>query len=344
LALAAAAAGLVWMSDRSGAAVLAAALRATEAAPAWHLVATGDAGPVQEGWYVLGVGSYERQIGPAGRTIRITVDDRRHRYVYTPDKRQVEVWPSDIGDRTNTRNLQQHLTGSGLLRELKSHSSVQAFQVRKVVLNQRSLWQITLPGLARAYVDPETDRVISMETITGGALSRVGFRRCEIDYPDPARIDPTRFRFVIPPGVGVVQCNTALRPINSSEPGMVCSWRLLQIRKAFLAYVADHHGEWPAALRPYLDHYVQDEGVFYCPLDRESKGNGTSYIYHRPAAPVDPAALEERWNADNKSSPETSDRLGMLVECRLHKGETKALYLDGRVMGRFSHPVPASGK
>jgi hypothetical protein len=337
----------LWLGGRPGSDVLAAVIRATEAARAWHLVATIDTGSVMESWFVLGLGSYERQTSQAGHTERITVDDGKKRYVFEPDKRQVEVWPSEMRDRASTRRLQQTFTGSGLLKELQRQGAPQATHIRDVVLKHRRLRQIgASSNLPRLYVDPETDRLVLIED-TGEPGH---FRRCELDYPEPASIDPARFRFDIPPGVTVVDRNYVLQPKNSSEPGTVCSWRLLQLRKALLGYLEDHHGEWPKALRPELDAYVQDVGVFLCPIDPAVKDRSTSYVYHHPAAPVDAGTLEtmeEQWRNPKLPDPDTSHRLGALVECRLHNGEQLdklALYLDGNVLGSPRRKPPAAGK
>jgi len=331
---AAALAVALWLGGRPGGDVLAAVIHATEAARGWHLVATDHTGSVWERWFVIGVGSYEHRTNRTGRTEHIAVDDGNRRYLYKPDARRVEIWPSDLRDRAGTRRMQRQFSLSGIMKELQRQATSESIRIQDVVLNGRRLRRIGGAGsLPRLYVDPATDRVVRIED-TGRSGS---FQRCEIDYPDPAQIDPARFRFTVPPGVTRVDRNYALQPLNSSEPGTVCAWRLLGLKQAFLGYLGDQQGEWPKALRPDLDSYVQDEGVFHCPADPGAQGKPTSYVYHRPAAPVDPDALEDRWRADNKSDPETSHRLGVLVECPVHNGKTlekTALYRDGRVLIR----------
>ena len=80
-------------------------------------------------------------------------------------------------------------------------------------------------------------------------------------------------------------------------------------------------------------------------LPSAGKGKATTYLYYRPAQPVNPTELTDRWNAIGISSPKTSFRMGLVIECRLHAGEKQGLYLDGQVMGTFFSPkVRAPGR
>src|SRR5262249_32126958 len=139
-------------------------------------------------------------------------------------------------------------------------------------------------------------------------------------YPAPSTVDHSRFRFEVPARVSVEDhTNGPLRWAHGDVA--TCLNHLPTLQDALRRYVRDHHGQWPEALRPALNPYVESPAVFRCPLARA--GNGSSYEYHRPGELLAPRVLA-LWNrrGPNPAAMEVRDeamRLGMmrpgLIEC-----------------------------
>jgi hypothetical protein len=276
----------------------------------------------------------------------LQVDDMKRTYTYRGNVNQVTITPTKLGDPTHAAEVGGLFTLTGALRDLESEHKPEAIRVDQVVKDGRALRRITaVGGSSTYYLDPATDRVVLIEDSIPNYARKLEHVRITVEYPDPATVDPLLFQFKVPPGATVVDQTspTARQATQHRSAEEQCGWNLLQLKKALLAYVIDHKGQWPQALRPDLELYVKDDSVFYCPLDRAAKGKATSYQYYRPDAPVDPGELTDRWNAINNSPPEDMKRSGLLVECRFHTGWTKGLYLDGAVLGTL-RKLPARAR
>lgn len=334
----------LWIGSQRGGDVLAAAIRATEAAPAIHGVARGSLGLESEVWIVAGRGAFFRDTSDAQTMIQ--VDDMKRTYTYRETENQVTITPTKLGDPARASGVGGMFTLTGALRDLTSEHKPEAIQVDRVLKEGRHLLRVTAKGdSSTIYLDPQTERVVLIEDSVPNYARKMERIRATVEYPDPATVNPLLFQFKIPLGATVVDQSsaTARQMPQRRSAEEQCGWNLLQLRKALLAYVTDHKGQWPRALRPDLELYVKDDSVFYCPLDRAAKGKATSYQYYRPAAPVDPAELTDRWNAIKNGSPEDMKRSGLLIECRFHTGWTKGLYLDGAVLGSL-RKLPARAR
>ncbi len=326
----------LWAGGRKGGSVVAAAIQATEAAPAVHMVGHSSRGSEYEGWMVAGKGSYSRALGDGHEMVM--VDDLQRIYQYSKNENRVTIMATQWGDPKRVGEVGGMFTLTGALRDLQREHKPEAILVETVTKDGRQLRRITAKGEPQTfYMDPRTNRLVLIEGSGPGISRRIEQVRVIIDYPDPATVDSALFRFAVPPGATVVdqthQKSGGTPYWLLKDPGDQCSWHLLMLKKALLGYVTDHHGQWPRALRPDLDLYVKDNADFYCPADRLSKGKATSYQYHRPVTPADPGKLAEQWEVDiNVIQPDIPDRTGLLVECRFHDARRIGLYMDGAVL------------
>jgi hypothetical protein len=315
--------------------VLAATIRATEAATACHAVIQRPDGR-SEIWVVMGVGSYVRQ----ETTLEtVLVDDLKHEYQWTvrhPNEAQrnrVEVRPSKLADRKYAAQMREGFTGTGLLKAIQAEVGPSGVTTKTVVRDGRRLRQLTdRRNRQQVYIDPQTDQIVMVE----GALSEGGMERVQIDYPDPASIDRSRFRFEIPRGACVVdRTGEPVRRLGGGEED-ACVAQMMQTAQALRHYVGENGGQWPDeapdALLVAVEKYQGVEPL-QCPLDSRAGGPHVSYIYHRPSGPVAEMAkkaLEGIYAVQGREPPSILTRT-VLLECRHHPGRVLRLYADGHV-------------
>jgi hypothetical protein len=335
--------------------VLADVIRATEAAPAVHMIGHGSRGSRVELWWVDHVGSSMRATRKHDE--QLDVDNLKQRYLYQVRERRVPLPPAQLtaGDKAKGRQertvierraeidvsaladprwaaqQRESLSSTGLLKQMAHRHAPREISNTLVVRNGRRLRRLTAQGEPRIfYADPKTNRVILMEDWGGtpGPLSE--FMRIEIDYPDPASVDRKLFQFQVPPGVTVHRVrslsSTQRRELNKQEKVWLaqqnalnqCLSQLTQIREALRRYANDHGGAWPAALTPALDPYLKDRTVFHCPLDRARSRTRISYVYHRPAGSRAPKALEQMNNGEGQDAQHPSQETVVLLDCGYH--------------------------
>jgi hypothetical protein len=326
--------------------VLAATIRATEAATAWHAVIERPDARV-EIWWVLGLGSYERQSSrvqhpfdnnPQTPPIETAdVDDLKHTYqwitshVWEGWRNRVEVTPSRLADPKAAAQMREQWTGTGVLKWLQAKVGAKGMTTKTVLRDGRSLRQLTdRKNQQQVYVDPETDRMMMQER----SLPEGGIERIQIDYPDPASIDRARFRFEIPKGACVVdRTGEPVRRLGGGEED-ACVWQLKHTAQSLRMYVGENGGQWPDpdALLPATAKY-QGEEPLQCPVDTRAEKTYVSYIYHRPSGPVAELAqkvLDGTYAAEGREPPAILART-VLLECRHHPGRVLRLYADGHV-------------
>jgi anti-sigma factor RsiW len=332
----------LWVGSPRGGDAVAAAIRATEAAPAVHLVGHGSRGTTVEGWVLAGVGSYIRVEGPGRETIM--VDDLKHRFDYDVQGRRVATMPSSMADPKEAARDLEFFSATGTLRQLQKHHAVRDILVSTVVHNGRRLRRITARGESSlVYVDPATNRVVLMEDWSSAPDPQ--YERTEIDYPDPASVNRALFQFKVPPGVTVHpipalsdSAERALRKATRRGPTgeQIClNSHLPQLAEALRRYVNDHHGQWPDALRPALDPYVKGPEVFLCPLDRHPNTEAASYDYHRPTGRLAAVALAEMNDLMPRDRTHPTRGSMILIECRHHYGIIWHVDTRDQISGRI---------
>jgi hypothetical protein len=329
------------VTSRQSPDVLAATIRATEAATALHAIDQRSDGLKEIGnteiWFVMGVGSYMRQKTPSQNVETVLVDDLKHEYQWTvsdPDEAQrnrVEVKPSKLADQKDAAQTRELLTGTMILKAIQVEVGPKGVTTKMVVRDGRRLRQLTDPkNHQQIYVDPQTDRMMMQER----SLPEGGIEQMRIDYPDPASIDLSRFRFEIPKGACVVdRTGEPVRRLGGGEED-ACVAQMKQTAQALRHYVGDHGGQWPDpdALLPATEKY-QGEEPLQCPLDIRAEKTYVSYIYHRPSGPVAAMAqkvLESIYAVQGREPPSLLATT-VLLECRHHPGRVLRLYADGHV-------------
>jgi hypothetical protein len=327
----------VWMSDRPGAAVLAATIRAMESIPVIHVVSRGDKGGHGEIWMVDGVGSFLHSQGRDEETIM--VDDLKDQYRYiipSPSdpgitEPRVEVTPSGMADPKQKAAVWAAYTKAGMLKELQSHGGRGEAQMAWVTEGGRRLCRIHVPGPGRGttfYSDPITGRIQRIESEGPDIHSNPELIRDVLDYPTLESVDRARFRFEVPAGV-VVWDETDGPSRWAKGDEAVCADRMKALREALRRYANDHDAQWPEALRPALDPYVASPELFRCPLGTA----GVSIEYHRPGKMLMKQVLEA-WNrrkADPSSLPDLqlNGARPAVLECRHPGGPVFSLNADG---------------
>jgi hypothetical protein len=356
LGLAATALAIVWMSGRSSSDVLAATIHAMEAVPVIHVVSTGDRGGHGEVWVVDGVGSYIHSVGREDQTF--DVDDLTNEYRYyipnhpgpaspTPEAR-VEVLPSQMADPKQAERIWASHRGTELLKALQAQKKGKKIRVDEVTLDGRRVRRIRSPGYhwdEVVYVDLTTDRILRTESEGPDVLTAPERITFVYDYPSPATVDRSRFHFEVPARVSVE--DHTIGPIHWAQGDVAtCLNQLRTLEEALRRYANDHHGQWPDALRPALNPYVESPAIFRCP--RAPAGNGSSYEYHRPGELLAPRVLA-LWNrrGSNPAAMEDRDqstRLGQmrpgLIECHLHGDQVLRLSHGGYLVRFTQSPQP----
>jgi hypothetical protein len=194
-----------WPGSRSGSDAVAAAIRATEAASAIHVRGVGSLGSQYEGWIVPGKGSRARWTRPEDQEF-LEVDDMERAYCYYVHERKVEISSSQMGDPARAAGLRALFTITGALRELQLRSPKEQVRVDTVRVQARQLKRLEAPGSTDVYyTDPETHRVVAFERTmpVGKGSTKMERIRISMDYPEPAEVDSSLFRFQMPPDVTV---------------------------------------------------------------------------------------------------------------------------------------------
>jgi hypothetical protein len=329
----------IWATTQRSNDVLAATIRATEAATALHAIDQRSDGNKEIGnteiWFVMRVGSYMRQKTPSQNIETVLVDDLKHEYRWTvsdPDeawRNRVEVRPSKLADQKDAAQTRELLTGTMILKAIQAEVGPKGVTTKMVVRDGRRLRQLTDPkNQQQIYVDPQTDRIVMQER----SLPEGGIEQMRIDYP--ASIDLSRFRFEIPKGACVVdRTGEPVRRLGGGEED-ACVAQMKQTAQALRHFVGENNGQWPDpdALLPATEKY-QGEEPLQCPLDIRAERTYVSYIYHRPSGPVAEMALKvlEGIYAVQGREPPSILAQTVLLECRHHPGRVLRLYADGHV-------------
>jgi hypothetical protein len=192
----------LWPARQHDVGAVAAALRASTAAPAMHCILKGSTDQ-QEVWFVAGVGIYLYGRNPQHETI--IVDDMKHYYRYEILERRVYVTPSLMADPKNVSIFWESHSGAGLLKQLMAWCGPNSVSLEMIRRDGRLFQQIVGPRrVTRITIDPETDRILLSESDVPQADGTTSHTRYEFDYPDPATVDRSRFQFKMPQGVTVV--------------------------------------------------------------------------------------------------------------------------------------------
>lgn len=330
-----------WATTQRSNDVLAATIRATEAATALHAIDQRSDGHKETGnteiWFVMGVGSYMRQKTPSQNVETVLVDDLKHEYQWTVSnvwegwRNRVEVRPSKLAAPKDAAQMRELFTGTGILKAIQAEVGPKGVTTKRVVRDGRRLRQLTDPkNQQQIYVDPQTDRMVMQER----SLPEGGIERIQFDYPDAASMDLSRFRFEIPKGACVVdRTGEPVRRLGGGEED-TCVWQLKHTAQSLRHFVGENGGQWPDpdALLPATEKY-QGEEPLQCPLDTRAEKTYVSYIYHRPSGPVAEMAqkvLRGIYAVQGREPPSILAQT-VLLECRHHPGRVLRLYADGHV-------------
>jgi hypothetical protein len=192
----------VWPASRREGGVVEAALRASAAAPALHVVGRGTTEDL-ELWYRQGAGFSLYGKDPKHETI--LVDDLRHQYRYEIRERRVYVTRSQMADPSGVALFWANQSGAGMLKQMLQAWGTQGVSVESVTRGGRTLRQLVGPRrVTKITIDPETDRILSTDVDLPHPGGTDYWTRYDFDYPDPATVDRRHFQFHIPPGVTVV--------------------------------------------------------------------------------------------------------------------------------------------
>jgi hypothetical protein len=192
----------LWPASRQDRGALAAVLRASATAPAMHVVGRGTS-EKQELWFVAGVGCYLYGKNPKYETI--LVDDMKHYYRYELLERRVYVTRSLLAEPRGVSMFWEAHSGTGLLRELLQKCGENSVSIETVKRDGRTLRQLVGPRrVTRITIDPETDRILVSRSDVHHPDGTVDWSRYDFDYPDPATVDRSHFRFKMPQGVTIV--------------------------------------------------------------------------------------------------------------------------------------------
>jgi hypothetical protein len=192
----------IWPANRRDGGVVEAALRASAAAPALHVVGRGTS-ENQELWYRQGVGVYLYGKNPKFETI--LVDDLRHQYRYEIRERCVYVTRSLMADPSGVALFWANHSGAGMLKQMLQAWGPESVSVESVTREGRTLRRLVGPRrVTKITIDPETDRILAVDVDLPHPGSTDDWTRYDFDYPDPATVDRGHFQFHLPPGVAVV--------------------------------------------------------------------------------------------------------------------------------------------
>jgi hypothetical protein len=192
----------LWPAPQQDGGAVAAALRASTAAPAMHCILKGSTDQ-QEVWFVAGAGCYLYGKNPQHETI--IVDDMKHYYRYEIRERRVYVTPSLMADPKNLSIFWEAHSGAGLLKKLMAACGPKSVRLEMIRRDGRLFQQIVGPRrVTRITIDPETDRILISESDPPQADGSTAHIRYEFDYPDPAAVDRSHFQFKMPQGVTIV--------------------------------------------------------------------------------------------------------------------------------------------
>src|SRR3989441_8992219 len=184
------------------------------AAPVIHAVGTGDRGSYEEIWIADGVGSYvHAQDREKEETV---VDDLTDEFRYLNLKHpgplnplgesRVEITPSEMGDAQQAARMRAWYTGTGILKEQLASKNGKRVTVKLIERAGRRLRMIHVPSYHQGdtfYVDPQTDRIVSMDEQGPNVLSAPELIHYTLEYPDPAALDRSLFHFQAPADVRV---------------------------------------------------------------------------------------------------------------------------------------------
>jgi hypothetical protein len=274
----------VWLMFPQGD-VLAAAIRATEAAPLVHVTGTTPTGTF-ESWQMPGIG-YRVEVDDGGKRL-ILVDDRKRSYLYHVDEGRVEIEPSDLAQPGGLNRSGDVWTGADFLKKIQSWTvrpETSMAEVSEAGVPMREL-RVSLPKgeRMRVLIDPRTDHITRIDSDSIDKVGETERRRMQFDYPDPKSADPGLFHFKMPKGVWIQDHigGDGLRPDGDDTR---CWKHMDGVMKSLLRAVEENGGRWPQSLRETLGPY---EGVelLRCPLDPKGGPDGTSYRYHRPSPEV----------------------------------------------------------
>jgi hypothetical protein len=191
-----------WPANRRDGGVVEAALRASAAAPALHVVGRGTMDN-QELWYRQGVGVSLYAKNSKHETI--LVDDLRHQYRYEIRERRVYITGSLMASPTGVALFWASHSGAGLLKQMLQVWGPGSVSVETVTREGRTLRQLVgLHRVTKITIDPETDRILTTDVDLPRPDGTDDWARYDFEYPDPATVDPHHFKFRVPPGVAVV--------------------------------------------------------------------------------------------------------------------------------------------
>jgi hypothetical protein len=191
-----------WPAEERDVSAVAAAVRATTAAPALHVVGRGTK-ITQELWFVQGAGVYLYGKNPQHETI--LVDDMKHYYRYEIRERRVYVTRSLMADPKMLSLFWENHSGAGLLKQLLAACGPKSVSLETIRRDGRLLRQIIGPRrVTRITIDPETDRILATDVDLPHPDGTRDWARYDFDYPDPATVDRSHFQFHMPRGVSVV--------------------------------------------------------------------------------------------------------------------------------------------
>jgi hypothetical protein len=191
-----------WPARRTDVGAVAAAVRATTAAPALHVVGRGTK-ETQELWFLQGAGFYLYGKNPRFETI--LVDDLEHQYRYEIRERRVYVTPSLMADPKGVSMFWENHSGAGLLKQMLAAWGPKNVSVETVTRDGRTLRQLVGPRrVTKVTIDPETDRILTTDVDLPLPDGTHEWTRYDFDYPDPGTVDRSHFQFQMPEGVTVV--------------------------------------------------------------------------------------------------------------------------------------------
>jgi hypothetical protein len=191
-----------WPANRRDGGVVEAALRASAAAPALHVLGRGT-NENQELWFRQGAGAYLYGKNPKYETI--LVDDLQHQYRYEIRERRVYVTRSLMADPRDVALFWANHSGAGLLRQMLQAWGPQGVSVETITREGRTLRQLVGPRrVTKITIDPDTDRILTVDVDLPHPGGTDDWTRYDFDYPDPATVDRRHFQFHVPPGVTVV--------------------------------------------------------------------------------------------------------------------------------------------
>jgi hypothetical protein len=193
---------IFWPVNRRHGGVVEAALRASAAAPALHVVGRGTH-ENQELWFRQGAGAYLYGKNPKSETI--LVDDLKHQYRYEIRERRVYVTRSFMADPNGVASFWANHSGAGMLKQMLQAWGRQHVSVETITREGRTLRQLVGPRrVTKITIDPETDRILTVDVDLPHPGGTDEWTRYDFDYPDPATVDRRHFQFHMPPGVAVV--------------------------------------------------------------------------------------------------------------------------------------------